>query len=288
MALSREVKDEYYNSIIPTAWLTAYRRTFTDIPFSREIFERLDKLQKTRGYPITEEMKAAQLSPQMEARYKLVNHLLKEQRAEQILEIAAGFTSRGMELSRNTATYVEFDLPQVIEEKQRIINKIDHKGFSNLHLVAGNVLNLNSLIKATTYFDKKKPLIIINEGLLRYLNFEEKAIVARNIHYILEQFNGTWITPDITLKSVMYNENKNVKTHNTLIQRMTKINTDQNRFDTEKEAEQFFKKQGFSIERHNYLEVRDQLISPKILSIPDDVVEEMISFPIAYVLKIEK
>jgi hypothetical protein len=89
ISTSIKAKDEYYNNIIPTAWLTAYRRTFSDIPFSSEIFKELDKLLKSSKFPITEDMTASQLSPQMEARYKLVNHLLKYQKGTQILEIAS-------------------------------------------------------------------------------------------------------------------------------------------------------------------------------------------------------
>jgi O-methyltransferase involved in polyketide biosynthesis len=289
MDISVKSRDEYYNNIIPTAWLTAYRRTFSDIPFSKEIFTELDKLLKSHKFPITEDMKAAQLSPQMEARYKLVNHLLKYQKGTQILEIAAGFSSRGLEFCQNPKiTYVEFDLPMIIEEKQRIIKTINkNKDMPNLHLVKGNALDLDSLLQVEKYFDKRKPLIIINEGLLRYLNFDEKAAVAKNIHNLLMVYGGSWINPDITLKKVMYNENKNVKAHNRLIQQMTKINTDKNRFDTEQQAETFFKNLGFKLERHSYMEVKEQLYSPKILKIHEDTVQEMIIFAIAYVMKIK-
>jgi len=290
MDKSIKAREEYYNNIIPTAWLTAYRRTFSDIPFSSEIFTELDKLLKSHKFPITEDMKASQLSPQMEARYKLINHLLKYQKGTQILEIASGFSSRGLEFCKNPKIiYVEFDLPLVIEEKQRIINIINkNKDISNLHLVKGNALDINSLLQVEKYFDKRKSLIIINEGLLRYLNFDEKTSIAKNVHHLLTEYSGVWITPDITLKNVMYNENKNVKEHNKLIQQMTKINTDKNRFDTEKQAENFFRNLGFIIERHSYMEVKKQLHSPKILKIPEDIVQEMISFPIAYVMKIKE
>ena len=39
------------------------------------------------------------------------------------------------------------------------------------------------------------------EGLLRYLTFEEKALVARNVREILQRYGGWWITPDVHLIS---------------------------------------------------------------------------------------
>jgi O-methyltransferase involved in polyketide biosynthesis len=288
MTGSKNTRDEYYNQIIPTAWLTAYRRAFSDIAFSKEILSELDKLLKKHKFPIKEGMKAPQISPQMEARHKIVSKLIKKENPVQILEIAAGFSSRGMEFCRNSQiTYVELDLPLVIKEKRQIINSIIKKEISNLHLVPGNALDYKSLVPALKYFDKKKPLIIVNEGLLRYMNFKEKTKIARNVEKILKRFNGVWITPDITLRGILFNEDKNVKEHNKLIQSMTKINTNNNRFDNENQARKFFGDLGFSIEKHSFLEVVNELKSPKVLKIPKAVVREMNSFPTAYVMRLK-
>jgi len=49
--------------------------------------------------------------------------------------------------------------------------------------------------------------------LLRYLTKDEKAIVAKNIYKILEEFGGVWITSDISLKRIFSMENKLMKDH---------------------------------------------------------------------------
>jgi tRNA A-37 threonylcarbamoyl transferase component Bud32 len=39
-----------FEKVIPTAWMVAYRRTFSDIPFSKEIFEKLEEIRKKNNY----------------------------------------------------------------------------------------------------------------------------------------------------------------------------------------------------------------------------------------------
>ncbi|MFA5230643.1 MAG: class I SAM-dependent methyltransferase [Candidatus Paceibacterota bacterium] len=176
--------------------MVAYRRTFTDIPFSREIFKKLEEIRKRNNYKkIPAYLKKPELSPQIEARFKLIDKLIYKHGCNQILELAAGFSSRGLSMSiKDGFNYVEVDLPRVIKEKKQIVKEIGIdkkiKIPKNLHFVQGNVLDFVTFEKTTKYFDKSQPLIIIHEGLLRYLTKEEKAKVAKNIYKILKQFNG--------------------------------------------------------------------------------------------------
>ena len=71
---------ESYESVSPTAILTSYPRTFTDIPYEKEIYGWLSK-------NCSEEVNLNKLlAPEIEARYKLANKLLDKQNATQVLE----------------------------------------------------------------------------------------------------------------------------------------------------------------------------------------------------------
>ena len=60
---------ESFESISPTAILTSYPRTFTDIPYEKEIFKWLSK-------NCNENVKLNKLlAPEIEARYKLTDKL---------------------------------------------------------------------------------------------------------------------------------------------------------------------------------------------------------------------
>lgn len=283
-------KSDYFEKVIPTAWMVAYRRTFSDIPFSQEIFDKLEALRKKEGQKeIPADLKKPELAPQFEARHKLINKLIFQAGADQILELAAGFSSRGLSMSKdNNFTYVEVDLPSVILEKMQIIAEIatenNFKIPANLYFMPANVLEFKKLEKAASHFKKTKPVTIINEGLLRYLTFQEKAKVAQNIHKLLKEYGGTWITSDISLKKILSKENAVMANHVKKISELTGKNIEGNRFETEQQAKEFFENLGFSVERHSFMEVINDLKSPARLELPESEVKNIIEDAIVFVM----
>ncbi len=282
--------DDDFTKVIPTAWMVAFRRTFTDIPYSQAVFEKLEALRKAKGLPdIAADLKKPELAPQFEARHKLIDKLLLAQPARQVLEIAAGFSSRGMVMAtEKELRYVEFDLPEVIVGKQEIVNDIfSDEGKitpAELFFEAGNALSFEDLERAVAQLDPKRPLTIINEGLLRYLTFAEKAMVARNVKQLLERFGGAWITSDISLRKIFNMENALMKDHVKKISELTGKDIAKNRFETEDEAREFFESFGFTIERHSFMEVLNELVSPQRLSLPASEVNYMLEDAVVYVM----
>lgn len=286
-----ENNENSFEKVIPTAWMVAYRRTFSDIPFSQEIFEKLEEIRKRNNYEdISSDLKKPELAPQFEARHKLIDKLIYQSNSDQILELASGFSSRGLSMSKkDNFNYVEMDLPSVIKEKEQIIKEIaKNKEFEvpeNLHFESGNVLDFKNFEKATKHFEKSKPVTIINEGLLRYLNFQEKAKVAGNIQKILKEFGGSWITSDISLRKIFSKENKVMNDHIKKISALTGKDIVGNRFETEEEARNFFEKLGFSIESHSFMEVFDNLSSPKRLGLSESQVKYVVEDAVVFVMK---
>ena len=266
-----------HEKVIPTAWLIAHCRTFSDIPFSKEIFDQLENILVRRGEVMPDFIKDTRLAPQFEARYKLVLHLLNERDIGQILEIAAGLSPRGMEMSEgNDLIYVETDLPDLIGQKKEMVGKLKKDHSANLYFEPANALNLEELSMACRHFDPKRPIAIVNEGLLRYLSFEEKAVVARNIRALLEKFGGFWITPDISKKRIIHNNDTVAHGLRDRMNEMTGINIDNNLFDDEAHAVRFFEGLGFKIERHSFMEEKQNLVSPNRLGISDEKVNMLL------------
>ncbi len=277
-----------YEKISPTAWLTAYPRIFSDIPLSKEIFIELEKSMEHVGTEVPADMKVPLLAPELEARYKLVSKLLKDTECDQVLEIASGLSPRGLEMTRanHQLQYVELELTQMARLKRQLAARItNHSG--NFEVVVGSALELQDLQAATTHFDVNKPICIINEGLLRYLNFDEKAKVAANIREVLSVFGGVWITPDITLKIFLESQNETVPGKNQMMADLTKRNIEANRFEDEEHAIRFFEDQGFKVEQHGMLEVIDALVSPNNLKIPREQVVKMIGSAVVFVMRLK-
>jgi O-methyltransferase involved in polyketide biosynthesis len=164
-------------------WLVV-ARTLTNIPYSQEIYEIL--LERIKGTQMEIDFQKefqsnkALITRRFEYRYKLSNKLMKENGAIKVLELASGLAPRGLQWTENpNVTYVEFDLPRKIEEKRQIVEKLlSHskmKPRPNLYFEAGDVLNREDMITAVSHFHiGDGPIIIINEGLLRYLTHDQK------------------------------------------------------------------------------------------------------------------
>jgi len=281
--------DEQYIKIIPTAYLTAYPRTFTDIPYSQEIFTRLEqKLQQESGDGADEVLKVQKLAPELEARFKLINTLTLETGILQILEVAAGLSTRGLAMTKDThISYVELDLQQMADLKAKLVEELGGSP-SNFHIVSGNALQASDLKRTVNYFDHKKQLCVLNEGLLRYLSFTEKAQVARNIHGLLEQFGGAWITSDITLRRLLQTQDSvTMPGKNTLVSASTEKDFIENSFVNEEQAISFFENLGFSVEVHQFSEVFDQLVSPGRLGIAEAETRDIIQYGRVFVMRIK-
>ena len=271
---------ESFESISPTAILTSYPRVFTDIPYEKEIYEWLSKNCST-------EVKLNKLlAPELEARYKLTNKIIDSLNISQVFEIAAGYSSRGLLYSKKGYKYVEMDLEEVANNKKRLINDLFDSN-DNLKVVSGNALNYDDYIKCDELFDSDKELIIINEGLLRYLTFEEKEIVGENIYNLLKNHGGVWITCDVTPKRFIQKQDEQNPTLNNDINNLTSRNTLNDRFEDENHIRDFYGKIGFKdIEIHKFIEMKEELKSFDILGIDKDSCDELLEHAIVAILKI--
>ena len=285
-------KNEEYKKISPTAWGVAYRRTLANIPYSQEIFDELQEIvQRTRTPEEIEALQYPEITPMFEARYKLTNQVLKENKTNQILEIAAGFSPRGIEMAKDpTLQYVELDLPGVAYEKRAILEKLIAQAkisqLPNLHIEEGSALEMSDLERAVQSF-KQEPLNVVNEGLLRYLSVEERTKLAKHVHALLERFGGAWITPDISIQTDSFEQlNDRMKEQNARVERLTGLDFSKNRFASEDAARSFFEDLGFEVEQHSFMEVSQELISPQKLNLSFGEVQKMIG-RVAFVMRLK-
>jgi len=291
-----EKQKSSHERVSVTAWRVAYRRTLSDIPFSVEVFDELQKImRRTRSAAELRELDQIvqpDITPIFEARFKLVNRLLKEQNAWQILEIAAGFSPRSLAMARDPSVeYSEMDLPSLVSEKRSIFEELIKQAkiprYPNVHLNAGNALVMGDLLAAVKPF-RKEPIAVVNEGLLRYLTFEEKTIMARNVQELLRLFGGAWITPDLSLRpqSAFGLSGESRREQFAHIERITGIDVAKNYFENEDAARAFFEDLGFRIERHGFMEIADELVSPRRLHLSNEQVEKEIGRLAVFVMKL--
>ena len=223
-------------------------------------------------------------APELEARFKLTNKLIDNTSITQVLELASGYSSRGLIYSKKGYNYVEMDLEEVVNNKKKMFKELFN---TNINIVPGNALEYNDYIKCLEYLDPNKELIILNEGLLRYLTFDEKKIVAGNIYKILKKYGGIWITCDLTPKRFIEKQDKINTTINNSLNTVTSRNKLNDRFKDENHIKEFFYNIGFkNIEIHKFIEVKDELKSFDILGIDKNSFDELLDTAIITILKV--
>ena len=190
-----------------TAKLAAYYRQFTDIPFAAEAAGRIDAADAFEQLVRDHGLNREQLSfyaPMFEARYKSITELIRKSGATQVLELASGYSLRGLDLTRHGAIrYVETDLAAVVETKRALLDDLRARhgiAKSPQHfLTVADALDTAQLRAAAAVLDPAQPVIVLCEGLILYLTKAETERLAENVHALLDDFGGSWMTPDFVL-----------------------------------------------------------------------------------------
>ena len=205
-----ETGERGFEKISPTAKFVAYERTYTNIPYSKEIagltdakevFEKMAGDGKDVEHTIS----------MFEARFKSVSKILKEKGNKNILEIATGLSPRSLIMTEDPdVNYVATDLPGMLKEVEEIHRRvIKNKNETNIKFKKLDILNNGQLLDIISSFpDNGEPVAIIIEGLLMYLDREEQMKVAKNIHEALLKREGFWITTDFMIRGLLSDNEK--------------------------------------------------------------------------------
>jgi O-methyltransferase involved in polyketide biosynthesis len=273
---------ESYEKISPTAKFVAYLRSFTNIPFAREI--ALETGAEKTFQELTGESKEStvRLAPFWEARYRVTDRILAEYSVTQVLEIAAGLSPRGLAMTEKPdVVYVVTDLPQVLDEEKEVAETIlanSNIRRPNLHFQPANAFDMESLSTAAAAFECDRPIAIITEGLLPYLNRIEKEALAGNIQVLLRKHHGLWITSDVHSKQYLQETSKlddNMQKRLTSISRATERTLESNVFADENDIKQFFDKAGFRMVEYPHSSVLEDLSSVKLLNLTQDEMQKI-------------
>ena len=193
-----------------TAKVSAYYRKFSDIAFAAEVATLLGAddafAEIVRNHGL-EHDKLTFYAPMFEARYKSITQLIRKSGASQVLELASGYSLRGLDLTRDSSLcYIETDLRDVVATKLDLIKEIrlrHHIVPSPLHVVTvADALDIEQVRTAAASFDRGRPLMVLCEGLVGYLTRGETERLAENVRGLLDEFDGGWwIVPDFAFNA---------------------------------------------------------------------------------------
>jgi len=280
-----------FNKISPTARGIAYLRSFADIPYAKEISARVRVgwLRVFIGFFGFSLKKALALFlPGSELRLLSITNLLKSKGAKNILEIGSGLASRGLIMTEDPAVnYIETDLPKIIEQKEKIVKNILLKlsqTRNNLKFIAADATDEDEILLAAKGL--ASPVAICLEGVMQYLNREEKLCLAKNVQKILKEKGGFCVTSDIEIKNQSFNNNQTEKNKYRFLKILTGRNNLKNAFKDENDLRSFLGEVGLQMETHKQLEFASDLSSIKIFNLDTEKVRRALEIKKLFILRL--
>ena len=239
-----------FSPISPSAKWMLLLKGYTNIPYAREVAELLEYPNKYIPDFKKRDFTFWASTIHLENRYWSIDQLLKDLTIKNILELSSGYSFRSLEYTQQKGVhYIDTDLPEVIATKKEFINSLEKEGFNTngkLELLPLNVLDENNFKEIIGHFPQGE-VAIVNEGLLTYLNKQEKEKLCSIIHDILIERGGYWITGDIYLKNKQ--PKLGFKYNDKIKEFYERQNTEGNSFESFEEAEMFFKNMGLVIDK---------------------------------------
>jgi len=245
-----------YISISPSAKALLLIKGLTDIPFARDTAELISFPEKYAPDYKNKDIAFWKRVVHFEQRYWSVDKALSFLPANNILEISSGFSFRGLDKARHSkVNYTDTDLPNIINQKKILLADLT-AGLpacqGRLETLALNALDEDQFLEVVQRFPKG-PLIILNEGLLMYLDVTEKEKLCNIIYRALKQRGGYWVTGDVYIKyrldRLQADEDDNYKKF------IEAHHIYENMFESFDLAEQFFNTAGFEVESESEVEL---------------------------------
>jgi len=240
-----------------TAKVSAYYRKFSDIAFAAEATVQVGADAAFAAIVRDHALKPDQLAfyaPMFEARYKSITQMIREYAASQVLELASGYSLRGLDLTqRGSLRYVETDLRDVVTTKLELLAEVRRRhglAPNPLHVVTvADVLDLDQLRAATAGFERDRPLMVLCEGLIGYLTREETGRLTTNVRSLLAGFSGGWwIVPDFAFRTELRELPPERLRLREAITGVTRRQLDGSAFEDSADLESFLHRAGFDMQ----------------------------------------
>ena len=238
-----------FESISPSAISLLKAKALTTIPFAKEAAALLQQQPDPLQLRAASGGIAWARVLHFESRYRSIDQLLEDTAITNILELASGLNFRGLAMATaQPVYYIDTDLPYIIDIKQQFRNLLQPQQPmpGTLEITALNALDNNELSALAQHFPPG-PLAVVNEGLLMYLNDEEKKQVCKNIHALLTQRGGYWITADIYIRKEGSPAAINLDAQAN--QFLQAHGVEEKKFESFDAAKTFFQNNGFEIDR---------------------------------------
>jgi O-methyltransferase involved in polyketide biosynthesis len=140
----------------------------------------------------------------LQLRYDAISGALQAYPRAAVLEIAAGYSTRGIDESGSRQLYVESDLGALIANKQQIVRTLRGEPSAHHRFLSFDVCSEEATRTVLAELKRcalTEPLVVIHEGLLMYFDPAEQRAARDHIATLLREASpagGAWITTDFS------------------------------------------------------------------------------------------
>lgn len=132
-------------------------------------------------------------------RYDSLNEYVLQNNYGEVMDLACGYSPRGLELAALNIEYTGCDFESVVQNISQLSDGIiEPQKREFLKYSIADVTSNEQMKEAAKSFDG--PVCIMTEGLFMYLDDEEAAATVHNIADILREKGGCFVTQDFSTK----------------------------------------------------------------------------------------
>ncbi len=148
------------------------------------------------------------LRHQLLHRHAAIDHLLAGSGCQRVIEVASGFSPRGVSFSADPAReYIEIDLPDMVAAKRRQLEASEAGRVAlqrgNFSLRAGDMTCLDFVAEfagtASADAADSQPTAVISEGLMMYFPREQQLAIWRSVAALVIATGGVYLFDYIPL-----------------------------------------------------------------------------------------
>lgn len=191
----------------------------------------------------------------VEGRFHATNNFIRKMGAKRVMDLPCEYTARGIKFAKMDVDYYGMDLPAVIDAMSKACGSLIAKeDQGHIHYSAVDATNYQTLKDGLA--DANGELLITTEGMLMYFTQSELEEVFHNIHRILSEHGGCWITMDNNLAGAaqrvmpcLVDDPEKFKMVGTILSsNKSKTTTENNAFFHKDDVRKFISDMGFDLE----------------------------------------
>ena len=204
-----------------------------------------------------------------EMRYTAINNYVVDKDYKNVMDIACGFSSRGIFLARQGRHFVGAEFkPIVMAAGNKIKACLTPEEQKSVSYEVVDATDKESMTAAADTMDGK--ICVVMDGLMMYLDREQQAATLQNIRDILKKHGGAYVTFDFSARDfvkesarVVYgNEDADeiYRESAKIYESISDADFEKSFFPNDEAATKFIEAQGLKVERRPVVENTDAVI----------------------------